>query len=315
MGRLNFAAVRVGVVAVMWVALVGTSSPDDQGCSPLPLPVVYSLAAGLGGAFDPDTPPPGANNWSCRPSNAHPYPVVLVHGTFANQHANWQTLSPLLYNNGYCVFTFNYGGPPLLGTIYGTNEMAGSAEELSAFVDRVLAATGKSKVDLVGHSQGGVMPHYYIKFLGGAAKVHTFVALAPPNRGTTLAGLVLLQDYIPGVAALVVDGLEELCPACLQQEAGSDFLATLSSGGITVSNVKYTIISSIYDQIVTPWRSQQLSGSNVKNIVIQDQCPIDFDGHAGLAFDHIALQDVLNALDPAHPSTPLCTYIGFETGG
>ncbi len=313
MSRSNISALRVGAVAIVWMALVGWSAPNNQGCTQLP--VIYSVAAGLGGAFDPNSPPPGANDWSCRPTSAHPYPVVLVHGTFANQHENWATLSPLLYNNGYCVFTFNYGGPPLLRTIYGLNEMASSAQELSAFVDKVLAATGKAKVDLVGHSQGGVMPHYYIKFLNGAAKVHTFVALAPPNGGTNLAGLVELQAFIPGVASLVTEGLGNVCPACLEQEAGSSFLTNLSSGGITVSSVNYTVISSIYDEVVTPWRSQQLSGSNVKNIVIQDQCPIDFDGHAGLAFDHIALQDVLNALDPAHTSRPLCTYIEFEHGG
>src|SRR5271169_1877554 len=95
-------AVRVGAIASMWVALVG--SGNNQGCS---LPVVYSVAAGFGGAFDPHSAPPGANNWSCKPSSAHPHPVVLVHGTFANQHDNWMALSPLLYNHGYCVFTFN----------------------------------------------------------------------------------------------------------------------------------------------------------------------------------------------------------------
>ena len=53
---------------------------------------------------------------------------------------------------------------------------------------RVLAATGAAKVDLVGHSQGGMMPRYYLKFLGGAALVNRLVALAPSNHGTTLDG-------------------------------------------------------------------------------------------------------------------------------
>lgn len=309
MSRKNKAVVRLVVAAGMWCSLLGAK---DQGCK---LPVVYSVASGFGGVLDPEAPPPGANRWTCKPSAAHPYPVVLVHGTFANQHNNWAALSPLLVNNGYCVYAFNYGGPALLGTIYGTGDIAESANELATFVDRVIAATGVAKVDLVGHSQGGMMPHYFIKNLDGADKVHTFVALAPSNNGTTLLGLTKIQSYLPAVASLVTEGLGNICPACLQQEAGSQFLTDLRAGGLTDSHVNYTVISSIYDEVVTPYASQQLSGRNVKNYVLQNICPIDFDGHAGIAFDHIALAYVMNALDPAHPTTPLCTAIAFDVGG
>ena len=310
MSRTGVIALRIGVLASMWIALTGSS--QNQGCE---LPVVYSVNAGFGGVFDPQFGPPGANNWACKPSSAHPYPVVLVHGTFANQHDNWNALSPLLFNHDYCVYTFNYGGPPLLGTLYGLGEISVSAGQLATFVDQVRTATGAAQVDLVGHSQGGMMPHYYLKNLGGAANVHTFVALAPSNQGSALSDLAQLANYIPGVLTLVNQGLENVCPACVQQEAGSSFLASLWSGGITVPTVNYTVISTIYDEVVVPWSSQQLAGSNVHNVVIQDLCPIDFDGHAGLAYDHIALREVLNALDPAHASPALCTYIAFEAGG
>jgi triacylglycerol esterase/lipase EstA (alpha/beta hydrolase family) len=113
--------------------------------------------------------------------------VILVHGTFEDMSDNWQALSPRLVNNGYCVFALNYGsfgGSGQVG-IYATGEIAHSAEELCAFVDQVLAATHARKVDLVGHSQGGMMPRYYLRFLGGAAKVHTLVGL-----GCTVGGSV-----------------------------------------------------------------------------------------------------------------------------
>ena len=108
-----------------------------------------------------------------------------------------------------------------------------SAQQLSSFVNRVLAATGASKVDLVGHSQGGMMPRYYIKFLGGAAKVHTLVGLAPSNHGTTLNGLFTLASYFPGSNAVLAD-----CPACQEQEAGSSFITNLNAGGETAPGVE-----------------------------------------------------------------------------
>ena len=41
---------------------------------------------------------------------------------------------------------------------------------------------------MVGHSQGGMMPRYYLKFLGGTAFVDDLVGMAPSNHGTTIAG-------------------------------------------------------------------------------------------------------------------------------
>lgn len=277
-------------------------------------PVIYSVVSYLPGALSPDTPPAGANNWNCAPSAAHPRPVVLVNGTFANQDDNWAALSPLLANNGYCVFTFNYGGPPIFGTAYGVNDIPTSATQLSVFVDQVLAATHASQVDLVGHSQGGMMPRWYLKYLGGASKVANMVALAPSNHGTTLFGLVSLAGDL-GLSGVTNSTVGALCPACVQQESGSSFMNALNAGGDTVPGVHYTVISTAYDEIVTPYQSQFLSGPNVTNILIQNQCWIDFDGHIGIAYDHIALQDVLNALDPTHARRPWCSYVPFDLGG
>jgi triacylglycerol esterase/lipase EstA (alpha/beta hydrolase family) len=220
--------------AVVTLALTATPALAGQ------LPVIYNGIYGYAHA-SPTASPPGANNWSCKPSSAHPYPVILVHGTFGDMSDSWQALSPLLYDNGYCVFALNYGsynGSGALG-IYATGEIGASAHELAEFVDRVRAATGASRVDLVGHSQGGMMPRYYLKFLGGAAKVHALVGLAPSNHGTTLDGIFTLAGYFPGSSVLLTD-----CPACQEQEAGSAFLTNLNSGGDTVPGVRYTAPTS-----------------------------------------------------------------------
>jgi triacylglycerol esterase/lipase EstA (alpha/beta hydrolase family) len=301
---------RHRILVVLAAAVVGSALAAVAASAQLP--VIYNGALGYAHA-SPTTTPPGANNFSCKPSAAHPRPVILVHGTFADMSDSWQALSPLLANDGYCVFALNYGSYDGSGAVgvYATGDIAQSAAELSTFVNRVLAATGASKVDLVGHSQGGMMPRYYLKFLGGAAKVNTLVGLAPSNHGTTLEGLFTLADYFPGASALV----GTLCPACEQQDAGSSFLTNLNAGGDTMSGVNYTVIESANDEVVTPYTSAFLTGPNVTNILLQQQCALDQGEHLSMPYDHIADADVLNALDPAHRVTPACTPVLPVVGG
>ncbi|MGW0832877.1 esterase/lipase family protein [Streptomyces prunicolor] len=245
----------------------------------------------------------GWNDYSCEPSAAHPDPVVLVHGTFANGTDNWLALAPYLEARGYCVFSLDYGQLPGVPLVYGLGPIDESAAQLQVYVDKVLAATGAAKVDLVGHSQGGMMPRYYLKFLGGAAKVDAFVGIAPDNHGTTLNGLTKLLPYFPGAE----DVIASAAPALADQVAGSAFLTKLNAGGDTVPGVHYTVIATRYDEVVTPYTSQFLSGSDVHNVLIQNLCSVDLSEHALLGLtDRIAFHEVANALDPAHATTTNC---------
>jgi triacylglycerol esterase/lipase EstA (alpha/beta hydrolase family) len=275
-------------------------------------PVVYSFPAGVAAAVaDPAGSPPGANDFGCRPTAAHPRPVVLVHGTFENRRNNWNALSPLLANHGYCVFALNYGQRPPGNPVGATEHVAASAQELSAFVDRVLAATGTSQVDIVGHSQGGMMPRYSMRFLGDAGKVHALVGLVPSNHGTTAGGLARLAAAIPGGDAAIAAG----CPACTDQFTGSAFLTRLNAGGDTEPGVQYTVITTRNDEVVTPYSSAFLSGADVTNIVVQRQCALDQVEHIAIPYDHIALRDVLNALDPSTARAPTCSPVLPLLGG
>ncbi|MER5718591.1 alpha/beta fold hydrolase [Streptomyces sp. NPDC002132] len=248
----------------------------------------------------------GWNDYDCRPSAAHPRPVVLVHGTFANSVDNWLSLAPYLTHRGYCVFSLDYGQLPGVPFFHALGPIDESAGQLSAYVDRVLSATGAAQADIVGHSQGGMMPRYYLKFLGGAAKVNALVGIAPNNHGTTLAGLTHLLPYFPGAEDL----LTAATPALAQQIAGSEFMAKLNAGGDTVPGVRYTVIATRYDEVVTPYRTQFLSGANVSNVLIQDRCALDLSEHALLGLtDRIAFHEVANALDPAHATPSTCASV------
>jgi triacylglycerol esterase/lipase EstA (alpha/beta hydrolase family) len=229
--------------------------------------------------------------------------VVLVHGTFGNGTDNWLAFAPYLVSRGYCVFSLDYGMLPGETLIGGLGSIAGSAQQLSDFTDRVLATTHAAKVDMVGHSQGGMMPRYYLKFLGGAAKVNTLVGLAPDNHGTTLDGLTKLLPYFPGAA----DYLQADLPGLADQMAGSAFQSKLNAGGDTVPGVHYTVISTVYDEVVTPYTTQALSGSDVHNVVLQNLCPFDVSEHVAIGLtDRIAFHEAANALDPAHATATTC---------
>lgn len=244
-------------------------------------------------------PPPGANDPNCRPDEEHPYPVVLVPGTFETMERNWADLSPLLAAKGYCAYSLNYGfssAGPASGPIQD------SAAELDVFVENVRELTGAEKVSIVGHSQGGMMPRYYMKFLGGAKEVEDLVGLVPSNHGTKGVAGLDPADY----GADSSDSDLASCTACDQQMTGSDFLTELNRGDETPGKVSYTVVTTRNDEVVVPYTSAFLEGPSkrVTNITLQDYYPADQVEHQGITYDPNAFEFVFDALAYDGPSEP-----------
>ena len=139
------------------------------------------------------------------------------------------------------------------------------------------------------------------------------MVLAPSNYGTTLDGLTKLASLL-GVSGEVNGTLSSACEACVEQEHGSTFLASLNAAP-TVPGVRYTVIESVDDEVVTPYRNAFLPAApNVSNITVQKQCVLDGSDHLEIAADPVALADMLNALDPsAHVNVP-CLVVLPVTG-
>jgi triacylglycerol esterase/lipase EstA (alpha/beta hydrolase family) len=303
-------AVRTIVATAVVAGLLASGIASASGATVRYL-VPYTFAANVLGAGLPYTNPPGSNDWSCRPSTAHPRPVVLVHGFASVANDTWQTYSPLLANEGYCVFALSYGvpaGTPFpLDQVGGRAPLEGSAAQLAAFVDRVRTTTGAGEVDIVGHSEGTQMPNYYLRNLGGAATVRTFVALAPFWRGTNAAGLATATRLAAlfGYSPVVNGVLDPACAACRQLLAGSDYYAAF--GSPLVAGVDYTSIVTRYDELAVPYTSGVYPG--MRNIVLQDGCALDHAEHFAILSDPVAGAHLLNALDPAHPRPVPCVYV------
>jgi len=227
--------------------------------------------------------PVGANDWSCRPTTARPTPVVLVHGTFADSRTPLDRISARIKAAGYCVYSVDYG-------LRGTQRIEDSAATLAAFVDRVLASTGAAKVSLVGHSQGGMMPRYYLKNLGGLGKVDDLVGLAPSNHGTYRAELLAPAGAIG-------------CPACAQQGAGSPFLRDLNTPDDSPGDVSYTNVVTRYDVVVVPHTNGYLTpADNVTNVRLQDVCGGNLADHVFIPANRTAIAITLDALSRPGPA-------------
>ncbi len=296
------------------------------------LPTALAAAATNG----PDVPPPGADV-ACSPSSTHPYPVILVHGLAGDQNDNWQTLSPFLANHGYCVYAFTYGNqtaaPRPLDEIGGLSAMEQTAPVLAAFVGKVLAATHAAKVDIVGHSEGGTMPDYYLEFLGGSRHVAHFVSISGVLHGTSFWGAAALYDAAEAYGfGSQAAGLAAACASCEEFLTGSSFIrrldapnpvatatgaATCPYDGAAVDGVSYTSVATADDELVRPPTSDFINprcdspayGITTDNILVQNQCPTDHADHLAIVSDPVVAQDILNALDPAHQHPVRCAVV------
>ncbi|HVU60579.1 MAG TPA: alpha/beta fold hydrolase [Mycobacteriales bacterium] len=308
-GRRGMTGVAAITALVLALAVPGVAAASANGHPSYPVP--YSFLPDMAAAPS-NAPPPGANHWSCKPTDAHPYPVILVHGLLSNQADNWQTYGPLLADNGYCVFTLTYGtrsSSPPFSFMGGLTPMPGDAKVLGRFVDKVLAATHAHKVDIVGHSEGATMPYWYLKFDGGAAKVAHMVGLSPVVHGSWVSGVPLIDSWLTalGLPHAMESVLGGACAACAEINPDSAWIAKLDRGGVAVPGVIYTQVMTEYDELVVPYTSGNVDGPNSTNIVIQHQCPADTVDHVSMGVDPNVAQDVLNALDPSRHKPVVCS--------
>jgi triacylglycerol esterase/lipase EstA (alpha/beta hydrolase family) len=313
MTRTRTFAVTLAVAAL---ALVGTSCQPTPtpGARTIPAPAFGApanlLVGGAGSALNPSRDPAGTNDFSCRPSAAHPDPVVLVHGTFANAYDSWSGLGPVLKSYGYCVFAVNYGAASG-ALLEGTGDIPTSAAQIGTFVERVRTATGAAKVDLVGHSQGGSVARYYANLIGGSAKVGRVVGISSSNHATNLGGLTTFGRLIG-----ILDPIYALtnwagAPSLQQQsDPNSTFFKNLNGNGETRPGIGYVNIASRYDEVVTPYTQAFLTagpGATVANITLQSVCANDLTDHLGIVYDTNVYQLVLNGLDPADQRPVACS--------
>lgn len=104
------------------------------------------------------------------------HPVIFVHGFLASGDT-WANQVMRFTSNGYC---------DNLLYAYDWNSVGGGSDValLDAFVDSVLAWTGKTQVDLVGHSAGGGYGYNYCEDTTRAKKVAHYVHIGSSSQSS-----------------------------------------------------------------------------------------------------------------------------------
>lgn len=245
-------------------------------------------------AIDPQ-PKFSANDFGCR-STKYPNPVIALHGLFATAKSDLNFLEAWLRPKGFCTFSLTYGEYPLI-PLGGLKAISESSIEIANFVKEVLDKTGAAKVDIVGHSEGGLQSLYLPKFAGIADRVDKIIAIAPPTHGTDSSGLVALADTL-GLRPLVNEVLDTIgCDACNDMIPGGPAVTKLNTGTVVQPGNKVTVIASRNDRTVVPPSSAFVKEFGVNNIFVQDYCPLDPVGHVSLAIDLNVWNLVLNSLE------------------
>lgn len=218
---------------------------------------------------------------------AGPDPVIIVTGTggpaFYYDALRWR-----LEAAGHRAWIFQLTG-------LGLGDIRDTAGDLAQFVAGVRAQTGAARVDLIGHSQGGLVSRQYVKFNGGDQTVDSLIMFGSPNHGTLAANLAQLFSF--GTCLWIV--------ACEQMTVGSTFLASLNAGDDTYGPVGYTSIYTIFDEVVVPYTTAAMD-DGATNVLIQSQCPFRFVEHIAGIHDGTVFSGFLDAL--AHRPITLDCY-------
>lgn len=311
--------------SVLAIAIAATIAVVTVACAPAPAPGdKYYVPKDFGEAIVLATPdlyaaPPGANHWDCVPSAEHPRPLILIHGFAANMADSLNGLAPYYANRGYCVFATNYGS---FGTIFGglADIKKSSMRQFGPFVDRVLAATGADQVDVIGHSEGSIMPRWWMRFgdstnADGTPKIAKFIGIGPASHGADLDGFANEIRHTFPFSGIIKAMVDTGCGACDQVLAGSQLLGELNSldpqpgenfTGLAQPGVSYLMLATTYDNFLVPYEFGFLDDPAVTNMTVQDVCPIDQADHLSIVYDPVAYDVMDEFLTPGSVTDQRC---------
>jgi triacylglycerol lipase len=211
--------------------------------------------------------------------------VLLVPGTGSKPEESFSWgYEPALAADGFATCTLALPDD-------GLGSFTSAARRVRAGI-RLTAHRAGHRISVVGHSQGGALPVWAVKFWPGSARhVQDIVSLAGPFGGTELGNELCTLDQCAALAWQLRIGAHTV--AALQH-------APLPTGPQAPS---ITSIAGRYDEIVSPQpQASHLDGA--VNVITQDVCPADPSEHGLILGDPVGYALTLDALTHPGPADP-----------
>jgi triacylglycerol esterase/lipase EstA (alpha/beta hydrolase family) len=194
-------------------------------------------------------------------------PILLIPGTDLDPGPNFSWN----YERAFAALHWPYCAVTLPFHTTGDIQIAG---EYVVNAIRTVAKLSGRAVDILGYSQGGMLPRWALRFWPDTRRlVHDVVSLDPSNHGTLDADAACQG---------------QCSPADWQQASTAHFIDALNSYAETFAGIDYTVIFSRTDEIVVP--NLDASGSSslhtgsgtIANIAVQQICPNDVSEHLAM---------------------------------
>jgi hypothetical protein len=212
-------------------------------------------------------------------------PLLLIPGTNLDPGPNFSWN----YERALAAMGWPYCTVTLPDHTLGDSQVAA---EYVVYALRTMARSAGRRVDVLGYSQGGMLPRWALRFWPDTRRlVGDVVGLDPSNHGTVVAD---------GACSVPCP------PADWQQASKARFMGALNSRAETFAGIDYTVIYSRTDEIVVP--NFDASGSSslhtgagrIANIAVQEICPGDASDHLAMgSYDPVGYALAVDALTHA----------------
>lgn len=215
-------------------------------------------------------------------------PILLVHATAVTEEENWSwNYVPYFESIGWPFCTVSLPN-------HAMSDIQESAEYVVHAIREMHAESGRL-IQVIGHSQGGHLPRWALRFWPDLRpRIDDLIAFAPPNHGTVV---------IPAMCE------PDCAPAIWQQDFESDYVLAMNSHQQTFDEIDYTVIYTHADEFVQPnlddtGVSSLAGGNNVSNIATQDICPSNTADHLSIGtLDPVAFAVAMDALTEPGPAS------------